>query len=123
MVRMLVVDPKKRASIKDLLKTEFIRMSQGFFSEELGDTPLEDTNLTDQRCNMYKFNMAHCFDEITCRYRLNQNKRKIVRGLKVTLFDAKSMVAGAADANNQNTPMPAQGNQGEYKVAISIEEF
>ena len=108
MVRMLVVDPKKRASIKDLLKTEFIRMSQGFFSEELGDTPLEDTNLTDQRCNMYKFNMAHCFDEITCRYRLNQKKRKIVRGLKTTLFSNKSLVS-TADGNLHNTPVPAQG--------------
>ena len=50
---------------------------------------------------MYKFNMAHCFDEITCRYRLNQKKRKIVRGLKATLFDAKAIVQ-SADGTIQN---------------------
>ena len=47
MLRMLIEDPKKRSSIRDLLKTDFIRMAQGYNSEGLDETPLEDTNLTD----------------------------------------------------------------------------
>ena len=47
MIKTVVVDPKKRASIKDLLKMDFIRFSQGLDGEGLDETPLEDTNLSD----------------------------------------------------------------------------
>ena len=55
----------------------------------LDETPLEDTNVTDQRSNLYKFNMANCLDEIVCRYNQFQEKCKEVRKLKFSHFDHK----------------------------------
>ena len=46
---------------------------------------------------MYKFNMAHCFDEIIWRYRLNLEKKKTIR-LSRHLFEAKNTVKDAVNA-------------------------
>ena len=35
---------------------------------------------------MYKFYMAHCINEIVCRYRVNQDKRKTINSLKDQLI-------------------------------------
>ena len=40
---------------------------------------------------MYKFYMAHCINEMMCRFRLNLDKRKDVMSLKEKLFDAQSL--------------------------------
>lgn len=48
----------------------------------LDDTPLEETSLTDQGSNLYKFYMAHCINEIVCRYRLNQDKRNKIFAIR-----------------------------------------
>ena len=41
---------------------------------------------------MYKFYMAHCINEIVCRYKLNQNKRKSIYNLKEKLMDRDSVI-------------------------------
>jgi len=79
MLMALQVDPQNRGSIDQLLKTDFINMAR---QHALDRTPLEETTLTEQGGNLYKFYMAHCINEIICRYRLNQEKRRKVFSLK-----------------------------------------
>ena len=95
MMKLVAVDPKHRATLEELLQMDFIKLSRRH-EDGLDITPLEDTNLNELRCNLYKFNMAHCFDEIIWRYRLNKQKRKTIRLLK-PLFEAKSTVKDAVN--------------------------
>lgn len=74
-------EPRQRASVEQLLQTDFIRRARGQGSP-LDSTPLEETNLSDQGGNMYKFYMAHCINEMVCRYRLNQEKTHKIYNLK-----------------------------------------
>ena len=60
-------------------------------SGELDKTPLPETNLADQGGNMYKFYMAHCLNEMVCRYRLNFYKKREIIALKERLVDAKNL--------------------------------
>ena len=88
------VDPSQRASIDELLETDFIKMST---RDDLDKTPLDETNLTELGGNMYKFYMAHCLNEIVSRFRLNADKRKEVNTLKESMFE----VGGFAIDNHQ----------------------
>ena len=54
----------------------------------LNTKPIKHTNLADQGGNMYKFYMAHCLCEIISRYRLNQEKLRIIYALRDKLSSA-----------------------------------
>ena len=95
-MKAVAVDPKHRATLDELLQMDFIKLSRRK-DDGLAITPLEDTNLNELRCNMYKFNVAHCFDEIIWRFRLNQSKQKAIRMSK-HLFEAKNTVKEAVNA-------------------------
>jgi hypothetical protein len=45
---------------------------------------------------MYKFYMAHCINEMMCRFRLNKEKKKDVMSLKERLSDAKNLFSDPA---------------------------
>ncbi len=68
MLMALVVDHKQRASLENLLSTEFISAAK---QERLDITPFLETTLAAQGGNMFKFYMAHCLNETICRYKLN----------------------------------------------------
>ena len=86
----LAVHPKQRASIDALLQTEFITMAQ---AGQLDQRPMRDTNLAEHGGNMYKFYMAHCLCEILNRFRLNQDKRRAIYGMREHMVDAKKLAA------------------------------
>ena len=86
MVRALVVNLKKRASVDELLKMDFIKL--GSLDKGLSVTPIEETNVTEYGSNLYKFMVAHCFIEIIQRYNLAVKKCKEVNKLKF-MFEAK----------------------------------
>lgn len=90
MLMTVNVDPLRRASVSELLNSDFIKHAQ---SESLTTTPFDETNLTEQGGNLYKFYMAHCINEIVYRFRLNLEKRKDVVSLKEKLINAKSQIA------------------------------
>ena len=60
---------------------------------------MSDTNLADQGGCMYKFYMAHCINEIVCRYRLNAEKRREIFMLRDYLVDSKNLLMADAGAS------------------------
>jgi serine/threonine protein kinase len=91
MLMALVVDPRQRASLDQLLSTEFISSAR---QSSLDSTPLAETNLAEGGGNMYKFYMAHCINEVICRFRINRDKRRQIHLLRDRLVDSKPLVYG-----------------------------
>lgn len=87
MISAITVDVKQRGSVDELLDFDFIKKAKQSELEPLGldQTPLDETALTEHGGNMYKFYMAHCINEIVCRFKLNQDKCKIIYSLKEIL--------------------------------------
>ena len=90
-------DLNQRASIQQLLLTDFVKMAK---ENSLDKTPLDETHLSDLGGNMYKFYMAHCINEITFRFRLNIDKLKDVASLKEKLIDARKIFETPASNKN-----------------------
>lgn len=99
MLMAVNVDPQKRASVSDLLSSDFLKHAK---SQALTTTPFDETHLTEQGGNLYKFYMAHCLNEIVYRFRLNLEKRKDVLSLKEKLISAKHLSGN----NHSRTPDP-----------------
>ena len=74
---------------------------------------MDETNLTENGSNLYKFYMAHCINEIVCRYRGNQDKRKTIYSLKDSLVPLNAEPVTSGQYHNQN----------QYAFQISIEEL
>ena len=77
-----------------LLELDFIR---SYKAGELDQEPLSETNVTDVGANMYKFYMAHCINEICCRYRSNKDKTK-------KIFSIREAMAASHNENDKKTP-------------------
>ena len=88
MLMACAVDPRKRSSIDQLLKSDFISAAE---NDTLDLTPLQETSLSDLGGNMYKFYMAHCINEIVYRFLLNQEKRRTIYSCKEFLTETKKL--------------------------------
>ena len=89
MMMCVEVNPEKRASVTELLSSEFVRQAR---QDALNSTPLEETHLTELGGNLFKFYMAHCLNEIIYRFRFNLEKRKEVISLKEKLVNSKNIL-------------------------------
>lgn len=64
MLSCVATSPKRRAPTNQLLKSEFIKLH---LANRLDVTPLEDTNLSPDNKNLFKFSAASAINEIFLR--------------------------------------------------------
>ena len=67
----LIVKAKERASVDDLLATDFI---EGARASSLASSARFETKVTNQGYNLYQFQWAYCINEIIAKYQDNVDK-------------------------------------------------
>ena len=80
-------DPKKRSSVRDLLKNTFIKQHE---QDRLDKTPLEDTNLDADGISLLKFQVATVINQAMFRAKIINKQKKD----KLAEFLNPSMKAG-----------------------------